>query len=148
MNSRSKPLQINTSNLSLSPAYPSPSSPTSNAPKGSRPIQIKTSNLPQFISAYPSPVSPITLVPPNVVKSASNPKLLNISPKLTSKYLIGKELGFGGFGFVYACTRKTDGVQVACKFIYKKNIARSSWTQDKDLGVCPMEVAVLKNVII
>jgi hypothetical protein len=106
----------------------------------SKPIQIQTSNLPTNTShPYPSPLSP-------TLDYYQNQTFKTFSDKFTSKYILKQELGFGGFGFVYSCVRKSDMATFACKFIYKSKIARSCWTFDKQLGYCPMEIAVLKNV--
>jgi serine/threonine protein kinase len=110
--------------------------------KGARPIPIKTNTAPAVASPYPSPVSPTGMAfsPSQCIANYS------LSCEFLAKYKLGIELGFGGFGFVYSATRLSDGTEVACKFIFKSKIVRSSWTYDKDLGRCPMEVAVLKNV--
>ena len=121
--------------------------------KASRPIPINTSNLhgkgnllgsnKSSCNPYPSPVSPTTL-------SFSPAKFLSsylLPYSFTSRYLLLEELGYGGFGFVYSISRLSDGAQFACKFIFKLKVSRNSWTFDRELGQCPMEVAVLKNVI-
>ncbi len=119
-----------------------------NQPRAAKPIPIKTSNLAikqqqqPAVCPYPSPVSPSTMAfsPTSFLSTYSLPR------RLTSQYMVRHELGFGGFGFVYAVTRIADGAQLACKFIFKSKVSPSSWTSDRDLGTCPMEVAVLKNV--
>lgn len=107
----------------------------------SKPIAIKTNNLSKA-SAYPSPVSPsgLDFSPSKFIQTYSLPE------SFTSKYVLSHELGFGGFGFVYAVNRLSDGQKLACKFIFKSKVSRNSWTSDRELGLCPMEVAVLKNV--
>ena len=107
----------------------------------SKPIAIKTNNLSK-IHAYPSPISPsgLEFSPSKFIQNYSLP------PSFTESYSLSHELGFGGFGFVYAVTRLVDGQKLACKFIFKSKVSRNSWTSDRELGVCPMEVAVLKNV--
>lgn len=116
-----------------------------NSFKASKPIPIKTSNLSRLDPCpYPSPVSPTSLVfsPSKFISTYILP------PVFTSQYKLGHELGYGGFGFVYSCFRLSDNAQVACKFIFKSKVSRSSWTTDRELGLCPMEVAVLKNVLV
>lgn len=92
---------------------------------------------------YPSPVSPTTLTfsPAQFLQTYQLPRTF------TARYALSEELGFGGFGFVYAITRLDDSARFACKFIFKSKVARSSWTRDLEIGTCPMEVAVLKNVL-
>jgi serine/threonine protein kinase len=108
----------------------------------SRPIPIKTNAVATSVSPYPSPTSPTGMAFSPSQCIANYP----LSCEFLSKYKLGMELGFGGFGFVYSATRLSDGVEVACKFIFKSKIVRSSWTFDKTLGRIPMEIAVLKNV--
>ncbi|KAJ3146467.1 hypothetical protein HK101_002324, partial [Irineochytrium annulatum] len=62
------------------------------------------------------------------------------------KYQITCELGAGGFGFVCGAVRRDDGVEVAVKFIIKSRIPSTSWARDKELGVVPMEVYLIKNI--
>ncbi|KAI8900565.1 kinase-like protein [Globomyces pollinis-pini] len=113
----------------------------------SKPIDIKvnTSALAnQSHMAYPSPVSPtntaLSFCPTDYLSTYDLPK------EFLLQYSLGQELGFGGFGFVFLTTRISDGAQLACKFIFKARVPRSSWIIDTALGHCPMEVAVLKNV--
>uniref|UniRef100_A0A0C9S9B9 TSA: Wollemia nobilis Ref_Wollemi_Transcript_8240_1567 transcribed RNA sequence n=1 Tax=Wollemia nobilis TaxID=56998 RepID=A0A0C9S9B9_9CONI len=44
-----------------------------------------------------------------------------VSASIESEYLIGKELGRGGFGVIRLCTDKRNGQQMACKTILKDN---------------------------
>jgi hypothetical protein len=109
----------------------------------SKPISIKTNNLQKSV-AYPSPVSPSSLEfsPSKFIQS------YNLPSAFTDLYCLSHELGFGGFGFVYAVRRITDNQMLACKFIFKSKVSRTCWTSDRELGLCPIEVAVLKNVSI
>ncbi|KAI8850336.1 kinase-like domain-containing protein [Chytridium lagenaria] len=67
---------------------------------------------------------------------------------LLERYRVMDEppLGAGGFGSVFAGVRRVDGLEVAVKVVAKVRIPSSSWAKDKDLGVVPMEVFILKNV--
>jgi hypothetical protein len=107
----------------------------------SKPMPIKTANVNVSSFPYPSPVSPT-----GFQNNSGRLKAHDLPSRFKRKYIIGDELGFGGFGFVYTVKRISDGMELACKFIYKHQIAPSSWVQDKKLGVVPMEVAVLYNV--
>lgn len=127
----------------------------------SRPIPIKTSNLTNNLEVatgtsnmignkaaaagnpYPSPVSPsaLSFSPAKFLSSYQLPLVF------TSHYRLLEELGYGGFGFVYSVVRLADGARFACKFIFKSKVSRTSWTIDRELGQCPIEVAVLKNVL-
>lgn len=109
----------------------------------SKPIKVDTSIVRKCADdyGYPSPVSP-------PVRKPGHLEDVILPSRFINEYTVEDEIGFGGFGFVYAVTRKRDGVELACKFIFKEKISRSSWYNDADLGLVPMEVAVLKNVCI
>lgn len=70
----------------------------------------------------------------------------DMCPDFVQKYSLKHELGAGGFGFVYSCTRRADSQTLACKFIIKAKVPKNCWTLDAQMGVCPMEALVLKNV--
>ncbi|KAJ3274418.1 hypothetical protein HDV01_003022 [Terramyces sp. JEL0728] len=110
----------------------------------SRPIPIRTTNI-RVEQAYPSPVSPT-----NTTGLVFNPtRYLSqyiLPAKFADNYVLGEELGYGGFGFVFSAMRLADGLQVACKFIFKSKVPATSWINDRDLGRCPIEVAVIKNI--
>lgn len=120
------------------------------------------------IDASPS-VSSMTLSPPTetsalpvlrsvpMVKSKTAPAIPNtvsakhlstrtLHPHFVSTYDLGDELGSGGFGFVVSAKRRTDGMPVAVKFIWKNKVPSHGWVKDPQLGIVPMEVFVLKVV--
>ncbi|KAJ3333630.1 hypothetical protein HDU76_005859 [Blyttiomyces sp. JEL0837] len=66
--------------------------------------------------------------------------------QFAERYHITCELGTGGFGFVCGARRILDDKEVAVKFILKSKVPSSSWVRDKDYGVIPMEVYILKSV--
>lgn len=100
----------------------------------------------------------------NLIQSSSNGKLARIQQSgstpvslqylnkyglcidFLSKYTVLSELGSGGFGFVVSAVRHSDGKEVAVKFIFKRKIPPFNWARDKDLGIVPMEVFLLKNL--
>ncbi|KAK9452783.1 kinase-like domain-containing protein [Dipodascopsis uninucleata] len=63
-----------------------------------------------------------------------------------SKYILGDELGSGGFGFVMSATSNDTQQEVAVKFTYRKKIPRHSWIHDPVHGPVPMELYVLLRV--
>ncbi|KAI9218889.1 kinase-like domain-containing protein, partial [Blastocladiella britannica] len=67
-------------------------------------------------------------------------------PAFEEKYQVGDELGSGGFGFVVTATRRSDGAEVAVKFIFKEKVVVQALTNDPDFGVVPMEVHVIKKL--
>ncbi|KAK9369183.1 kinase-like domain-containing protein [Lipomyces kononenkoae] len=66
-----------------------------------------------------------------------------LHPEFESRYLLGDELGSGGFGFVMSATRYSDGQEFAVKFIYRKKIPRHSWVHDSVHGPLPTELYIL-----
>ncbi|KAK9348518.1 kinase-like domain-containing protein [Lipomyces starkeyi] len=66
-----------------------------------------------------------------------------LHPEFETRYLLGDELGSGGFGFVMSATRYSDSQEVAVKFIYRKKIPRHSWVQDPVHGPLPTELYIL-----
>lgn len=69
-----------------------------------------------------------------------------LNPSFTSQYLLGDELGSGGFGFVVSVHRRIDYREFAVKFIFKAKVSPQHWVRDIQLGLVPMEVFLLKNV--
>ncbi|KAI7823057.1 kinase-like domain-containing protein [Gamsiella multidivaricata] len=69
-----------------------------------------------------------------------------LQPEFLSEYVLGDELGSGGFGFVVSATRMSDYKEVAVKFIFRDKVPVHGWAKDPELGVIPMEIYVLRNV--
>ncbi|KAG0248011.1 hypothetical protein BG011_000632 [Mortierella polycephala] len=69
-----------------------------------------------------------------------------LQPEFLAEYVLGDELGSGGFGFVVSATRKFDHKEVAVKFIFRDKVPVHGWAKDPELGVIPMEIYVLRNV--
>ncbi|GAA5815714.1 hypothetical protein MFLAVUS_009228 [Mucor flavus] len=67
-------------------------------------------------------------------------------PLFLSNYIIGEELGSGGYGFVVSARERRSGIERAVKFIFKNKIPAHSWVKDSQLGPIPMEIYILKNV--
>lgn len=67
-------------------------------------------------------------------------------PTFLQNYIIGEELGSGGYGFVVSARERKTGIERAVKFIFRNKIPQHSWVNDKDLGAIPMEIYILKNV--
>jgi serine/threonine protein kinase len=67
-------------------------------------------------------------------------------PTFLANYIIGEELGSGGYGFVVSARERRTGIERAVKFIFRNKIPAHSWVKDRELGHIPMEIYVLKNV--
>ncbi|CEH16279.1 camk camkl pask protein kinase [Ceraceosorus bombacis] len=143
-------------NLPPSPLSQPSSQSTADTSLGDSPLMLPTSL--SVSQSLKSPVSGLKIPSSSpMTKSASAP-----SPKLTvsarhlsnhhlhadfaRQYVLGDELGSGGFGFVVRATRVCDGFPVAVKFIFKDKVPNHGWVRDPSLGVIPMEAFVLKVV--
>ncbi|KAI9179645.1 hypothetical protein H9P43_004973 [Blastocladiella emersonii ATCC 22665] len=90
------------------------------------------------------------------IKSAAAPPAATVAqtmlekykllPEFEQRYVVGDELGSGGFGFVVTASRVSDDLEVAVKFIFKDKVPVHSLVKDPELGVIPMEVYILKNM--
>ncbi|KAG1474294.1 hypothetical protein G6F56_000446 [Rhizopus delemar] len=69
-----------------------------------------------------------------------------LHPDFTNKYALSKELGRGGFGFVMSAYERQTGVERAVKFIIRQRVPQSAWVSDREMGIIPMEIHVLKHV--
>ncbi|KZT72199.1 Pkinase-domain-containing protein [Daedalea quercina L-15889] len=58
-------------------------------------------------------------------------------------YLLGDELGAGGYGFVMTARHRTEGHEVAVKFIIKSKVPEHAWVDDGYSGRVPAEVMLL-----
>lgn len=70
----------------------------------------------------------------------------NFHPAFLANYIIGEELGSGGFGFVVSARERKTGIERAVKFIFRNKVPAHCWVKDRDLGAIPMEIYILKNV--
>ncbi|KAI8141449.1 kinase-like domain-containing protein [Fennellomyces sp. T-0311] len=69
-----------------------------------------------------------------------------LHPAFAAKYVLGDELGSGGFGFVMSATERLTGTERAVKFIYKAKVPASAWVTTRSNERMPMEIYVLKHV--
>ncbi|KAG0735745.1 hypothetical protein G6F57_008378 [Rhizopus arrhizus] len=70
----------------------------------------------------------------------------SLHPSFTEKYILGQELGSGGFGFVVSAYERQTGIERAVKFIVRKRVPSTAWVCDHEMGPIPMEIYVLKHV--
>jgi serine/threonine protein kinase len=69
-----------------------------------------------------------------------------LHPEFMAEYVLEEELGSGGFGFVVSATRRSDGREVAVKFIFRDKVPMHGWAKDPEMGLIPMEIHVLRHV--
>ncbi|CAH7684915.1 kinase-like domain-containing protein, partial [Phakopsora pachyrhizi] len=77
--------------------------------------------------------SPYNQISPKCPQLTSSAKTLNshkLDADFRENFVLGDELGCGGFGFVVRATRIKDGLSCAVKFIYKEKIPSHGWVQD------------------
>ncbi|KAI9254050.1 kinase-like domain-containing protein [Sporodiniella umbellata] len=70
----------------------------------------------------------------------------SLVPEFREKYVLGQELGSGGFGFVVSAYERSTGIERAVKFILRKKVPKTAWMNDRTMGPVPVEVYVLKRV--
>ncbi|CAL1707135.1 unnamed protein product [Somion occarium] len=61
-------------------------------------------------------------------------------------YQLGDELGAGGYGFVMTARHRTEGHEVAVKFIIKDKVPEHAWWNDELLGKVPTEIMIMSLV--
>ena len=148
------PPSSSSSYFSASPYRLPNSSPPSSPPTGSPPYLAK--------EVFPKPTTPSLLSPPvtpvtaqhfATPKPGSNPTVSyqhlqnhKLEPFFASRYIIQDELGSGGFGFVVSAIRIADGREVAVKFVLRAKVPRHGWVSDPELGLVPIEIAILSSV--
>ncbi|ORX54128.1 kinase-like protein [Hesseltinella vesiculosa] len=64
---------------------------------------------------------------------------------LSQHYVLGQELGNGGFGFVVSAKARSTNEEVAIKFIYKHKVPATSLMMDAHGQCLPMEIYILKH---
>ncbi|KAI9487422.1 MAG: kinase-like domain-containing protein [Benjaminiella poitrasii] len=70
----------------------------------------------------------------------------DLNPEFNKKYILGQELGSGGFGFVVSAYERKTGIERAVKFIIRRKVPSSAWANDPQMGLIPMEIYALKHV--
>lgn len=115
------------------------------------PIQL-CRNIPtmtqQHISIHPLASSGFIPTPKPAELTVSAKLLMNhtLNKEFTSKYVLGQELGSGGFGFVVSAHERATGIERAVKFIIRKKVPSNAWVCDPKMGMIPMEIYTLKHV--
>jgi serine/threonine protein kinase len=105
------------------------------------PIQLYTNTYQQ---SYP--VSPPTTPKEELTTSARLLMHHTTHPEFNKKYILGQELGSGGFGFVVSAYERQTGIERAVKFIIRDKVPSNAWIRDPEMGPIPMEIYTLKHV--
>lgn len=69
-----------------------------------------------------------------------------LDPAFTELYLLGDELGSGGYGFVMTALHRELGLEVAVKFIVKNKVPEKAWVEDNIFGKIPAEIMILRMI--
>ena len=69
-----------------------------------------------------------------------------LNAHFVSKYSLEDELGSGGYGFVMTAKHRSEGCEVAVKFIIKEKVPESGWMEDEVIGRLPTEVMLLSFI--
>ena len=131
---------VPTRSIGLPTLYPTCSNPP--------PPLFDTAKLPQNLQAT-GPVSPpITPASATAKPTKSFLHLRNhtLHPLFAQRYVLGEELGAGGFGFVIAAVHIATHQEVAVKFIIRDKVPRHGWLRDPQLGIVPSEVSILARL--
>ncbi|KIJ18871.1 hypothetical protein PAXINDRAFT_26938, partial [Paxillus involutus ATCC 200175] len=69
-----------------------------------------------------------------------------LNPAFAQLYLVGDELGSGGYGFVMTALHRRLNSEVAVKFVIKEKVPEQAWINHDTWGRIPMEVMLLRIV--
>ncbi|KAH9855096.1 kinase-like protein [Lenzites betulinus] len=69
-----------------------------------------------------------------------------LNPYFVRSYRLEDELGAGGYGFVMTARHRSEGHEVAVKFIIKDKVPEHAWWEDEMFGRVPTEVMLLSLV--
>ncbi|KAJ1554624.1 hypothetical protein HK096_002672 [Nowakowskiella sp. JEL0078] len=89
--------------------------------------------------------SPVSPNPAPVARK--RPPKYKVPPEFEARYALRDELGIGGYGYIFSAIRRKDSREVAVKLLPREHVAVNRWTVDPGLGLVPMELWVMKNVV-
>ena len=69
-----------------------------------------------------------------------------LNQEFIQTYQLEDELGSGGYGFVMTAYHRTEGHEVAVKFIVKDKVPEHAWMEDDVVGRLPTEVVLLSFI--
>ncbi|EPQ57030.1 kinase-like protein [Gloeophyllum trabeum ATCC 11539] len=93
-----------------------------------------------------SPVTDYRLVTKARVYSPRFPNDHYLDSAFVRAFQLEDELGSGGYGFVMTARHRTEGYEVAVKFIIKAKVPENSWMDDEILGRVPTEILLLSLI--
>ena len=70
----------------------------------------------------------------------------HLNPAFARVYLLGDELGSGGYGFVMTALHRRLKSEVAVKFVIKEKVPEQAWINHETLGRIPMEIMLLRII--
>ncbi|RDB16851.1 Serine/threonine-protein kinase pim-2 [Hypsizygus marmoreus] len=107
---------------------------------------------PSNLDAHPLKTGQIKLslhVPLNLDATKHSPHFPSghkLNPHFVRHYHLEDELGSGGYGFVMTARHRTEGHEVAVKFIVKSKVPDYAWMEDETIGRLPTEVMLLSFI--
>lgn len=78
--------------------------------------------------------------------SSPFPEGHQLNQDFVQTYQLEDELGSGGYGFVMTAYHRTEGHEVAVKFIIKDKVPEHAWMEDDVVGRMPTEVVLLSFI--
>ena len=78
--------------------------------------------------------------------SSPFPEGHQLNQDFVQTYQLEDELGSGGYGFVMTAYHRTEGHEVAVKFIIKDKVPEHGWMEDDVVGRLPTEVVLLSFI--
>lgn len=80
------------------------------------------------------------------IHSSQFPEGHQLNQNFVQTYQLEDELGSGGYGFVMTAYHRTEGHEVAVKFIIKDKVPEHAWMEDGVVGRLPTEVVLLSYI--
>lgn len=93
--------------------------------------------------SFPNPISDELCA---INYSARFPPGHYLNPAFARVYLLGDELGSGGYGFVMTALHRRHGAEVAVKFVIKAKVPEQAWINHDTLGRIPVEIMLLRII--
>ncbi|KIJ67710.1 hypothetical protein HYDPIDRAFT_83282 [Hydnomerulius pinastri MD-312] len=105
--------------------------------------------LPPSLPDFPAPIDSLLSPASELCSKNYSPHFPDghyLDPAFVQKYLLGDELGSGGYGFVMTALHHQLKSEVAVKFVIKEKVPEQAWINDETLGRIPMEIMLLRII--